>query len=567
MANFEPSGIIKIGSVPWDNSYSHTVGGGGAFTDKASQATFMQGFMDYNLTEYKYVRMNNSIKVAGNAERYYTCNYVMYQNANYGSKWFYAFITDIQYVNENTTALMLELDVMQTWFYDWSFTQCFVEREHVTDDSIGAHLNAEPEFGFDMVAKTRFSDPILNNCYIIMQTNAMPVDTGNPFDPNGTQPVNGGIYNKVFNGSKYYAFDPSSTGDIDTLKSLLYGLNAGGGAESISNIFMFPKTFTPNIGTDHGVEENQDAQSYKRAIGMPTSLGGGYVPRNNKLFTYPYCYFMVDDNAGNKCEYKYEYWDTPKELSVQSALDPDAMCIVAPLNYNGIGNDVPEALTFPLCPRCSWTYSSYQNWSAQNQIKNVLSAGINAGLMFYPAAKGLSAAGKLLSTSRNIKAAKGAHTAKFEANALRRERAQAWNAFDTANTASLAGAGFGAYGMANLAGEISYQSRQPNVTKGAASGNTLFANGYMTYNGTEMVIREEWAKIIDGFFDMYGYQVDSLKVPNWANRPSWNYVKVQNPQFHGNVPAPDMAQINAIHEAGITYWHTADVGNYSLNNK
>ena len=37
--------------------------------------------------------------------------------------------------------------------------------------------------------------------------------------------------------------------------------------------------------------------------------------------------------------------------------------------------------------------------------------------------------------------------------------------------------------------------------------------------------------------------------------------------MHGNVPADDMALINEIYNSGITFWHTSDIGNYSLNNK
>lgn len=65
---------------------------------------------------------------------------------------------------------------------------------------------------------------------------------------------------------------------------------------------------------------------------------------------------------------------------------------------------------------------------------------------------------------------------------------------------------------------------------------------------------------------MYGYQVDSVKVPNRTGRRNWNYVKMQNSCHRGTVPASDMDKINSIYNAGITFWHTSDVGNYSLDN-
>lgn len=564
MPNFEPEGIIRIGRVNFDNSYKHTM----TFGSASEQSSYFSSVCTDSLSknDYTYVRQDNTIRVPFNAERLYTYNYVMYQNANYGSKWFYAFIVGVNYLNKQTTELVLELDVMQTWYFDYELTECFVEREHVNDDTIGVHLNPEPEFPFDMVAKGRFSDGDLSDAWVVLQTNAEPKNgaLGDIY----TSPVYGGFYNRVFSGCKYYAY-PNDAGGRDRLTQFINGLNQGGGAESISDIFMFPKKLLPNVGGDDGVQEDTAAVSYTKTTSRPTSLGGGYVPHNNKLFTYPYCYCLFDDNNGHSAEYRYEFWGgATNTYSVQSALDPTAMCIIAPQNYNGIANNVTESFTFALTAQCSWVYSSYQNWVAQNTVANLGSAAFNIALMAVPAARGLSAAAKVLGVAKTSKAglaARGASTLQINRGAtMQAVRDEARAAVGAAGAAS---AGLGAYGLATQIGEISRQSKIPNVQKGASSGNTLFANQYMTYNVCQMVIREEYARIIDGFMDMYGYQVDSVKTPNRTGRPSWNYVKCQNACMHGNVPADDMALINEIYNSGITFWHTSDIGNYSLNNK
>ena len=565
MPNFEPEGIIRIGRVNFDNSYKHTM----TFGSASEQSSYFSGVCTESLSksDYTYVRQNNTIRVPFNAERLYTYNYVMYQNANYGSKWFYAFIVGVNYLNKQTTELVLELDVMQTWYFDYELTECFVEREHVNDDTIGAHLNPEPEMPFDMVAKGRYSDGDLSDAYVILQTNA-DYATGGVFGEVYSKPVSGGFYNRVFSGCKYYAFSNDAAGR-DKLTTFLNALNTSGAADSISGLFMFPKRLTPPVGSDDGVQEDTAAISYTKTTSRPTSLGGGYVPHNNKLFTYPYCYCLIDDNNGHYAEYRYEYWGGARNTySVQSSIDPTAMCIVAPQNYNGIANNVTEAFTFSLTAQCSWVYSSYQNWVAQNEMSNLVTAGINIAMMVVPAAKGLSAAAKTLGVANSSKkalAARGAQTSQINKNAtLLAAGHEAQAAIGTGGAIS---AGLGAYGLANLAGEVSRQSKIPDVQKGASSGNTLFANQYMTYNVCQMVIREEYARIIDGFMDMYGYQVDSVKTPNRTGRPNWNYVKCQNACMHGNVPADDMALINDIYNSGITFWHTSDIGNYSLNNK
>lgn len=88
----------------------------------------------------------------------------------------------------------------------------------------------------------------------------------------------------------------------------------------------------------------------------------------------------------------------------------------------------------------------------------------------------------------------------------------------------------------------------------------------MTYNQCTVAVRREFAEMIDEFFDMYGYAIERVKVPNVNGRRSWNYVKCQNSCHKGNMPANFLDQINDIFDAGITFWHTSDVGNYSLDN-
>ena len=62
-------------------------------------------------------------------------NYVMYQNTHYSNKWFYAFITGMEYLNDNTTKITIVTDPFQTWQFDITFKQCFVEREMIAPNS------------------------------------------------------------------------------------------------------------------------------------------------------------------------------------------------------------------------------------------------------------------------------------------------------------------------------------------------------------------------------------------------------------------------------------------------
>lgn len=72
---------------------------------------------------------------------------------------------------------------------------------------------------------------------------------------------------------------------------------------------------------------------------------------------------------------------------------------------------------------------------------------------------------------------------------------------------------------------------------------------------------------LDNFFDMYGYATNNVQVPNEDSRESWNYVKTKNVVIFGTMPVEAMACIKAMYNRGVRFWHTVDVGNYSLSNR
>lgn len=569
MAVFEPNGKIRIGTVPWDNTYAH-VRWFDSVNVQISEMIEHLGSTFYE-SDYTYVRKDSIIRVPINAERLYTKNYVMYQNANYGNKWFYCFIVNIEYINENMTELTLETDVFQTYMFDITFNAGFIERQHVHNDNIGLWRNPEPEIPLEYIYAERYSDPDLSNSnsmWVVVQTNATP-HYENSTVPDGSDAVVGGWYSNVFSGAKYYAYTIADGGHGSDygIFNFLQSMNQAGAAESISNIFMYPQRFIPanQRGSDFGLPENQGGYGYEKTWQRPTNLNG-YVPRNNKLFTFPYCYCRVDNNNGSSIDLKFEDWDAPYRLSIQSTLDPDATVLVIPQKYQGVENNVPAALSFPICPKCSWNYSAYQTWSAQNSLNNAITVGLNIAAMAIPAARGVGAAAKLLSAGKAARAAtKGTEYGKALKTAHQNKAIRAGIEKAGENWGGLSMLA-GALGLANFAGEVSKQSKVPDAQKGQSSGNTLFGLGYMTYNISNVVIRHEYARIVDDFLDMYGYSIEEIRAPQITGRKNWNYVKMQNANHQGNIPTPELALINNAFDSGVTFWHTWDVGNYGLDN-
>ena len=113
----EPNTNIRIlKNVPLDNTYDHTI----YFSDESSQIAYFQGLQKYNLANYTYQRVNRGVARVGiKSDLLYDCNYIMFQNTNFGSKWFYAFITSVEYLNNETSEIRFEIDDIQTWFFEY----------------------------------------------------------------------------------------------------------------------------------------------------------------------------------------------------------------------------------------------------------------------------------------------------------------------------------------------------------------------------------------------------------------------------------------------------------------
>ena len=140
----QPNSVIKLCSgVPIDSSYKDTI----YFESRSAQKSYFDSKVSKTMDKASFQRINGQqgvVRMSANAESIYNCNYMMFQNTNYGSKWFYAFITNIEYVNDKVSNVYFTIDVMQTWFmFDCTLKECFVEREHSTIDYAGSNIVSE----------------------------------------------------------------------------------------------------------------------------------------------------------------------------------------------------------------------------------------------------------------------------------------------------------------------------------------------------------------------------------------------------------------------------------------
>ena len=94
------SDIWLLHSIPLDNTYNHTI----YFKTDTAQYNYFSKYVRKKFDKQSYLRVNKGVATLDvKADDIYNCNYMMFRNTAYGSKWFYAFITSIDYVNDNCT--------------------------------------------------------------------------------------------------------------------------------------------------------------------------------------------------------------------------------------------------------------------------------------------------------------------------------------------------------------------------------------------------------------------------------------------------------------------------------
>ena len=143
MAYVQPNSVIQLfQGINLDNRYMHTI----YFANESAQNSWFTGKVFKTYQGQSYTRYTkNQIKIKDDATSLLNCTYMRFMNDRTVDKWFYAFITSVEYVNENTALVTYEIDVMQTWFIqNGTLLPCYIERQHVLDDTFSTNLEAEP---------------------------------------------------------------------------------------------------------------------------------------------------------------------------------------------------------------------------------------------------------------------------------------------------------------------------------------------------------------------------------------------------------------------------------------
>jgi len=511
MNNVNISKVYLLG-VPLENDYKNTL----YFTSASAQQSYFASQVKFSFTDFSYQRKDHFIRVPRGYDDVYKCNYVMYQNTAYSNKWFYAFITKIEYVDDGRTDVYIETDVIQTWLFDYNVKASFVEREHVSDDTIGLHTVPEGlETGEYVINNRARETQNLNLCCVVGST-ASPGELANLF---------GGKYNGIPSGIAYYKYGLDEiTGDSGTVQSFLQTLERNGKSEAVSGMFLAPIWLTGN--QQSVIIPNTNSVGEFEFTSPKMNKLDNYTPRNNKLLCYPYCYMNLSNGQGSSAILHQELWSDLDvsgyvTTKVYGCLVPGCSIRAIPKNYKGIQLPYDEGVNLGKLPQLNWTTDQYTNWLTQNGVN--IATSLTSGVV-----------------------ATGVGIATGNAGAI----------------------GTGLLNITNSLGEVYKHSLIPPQAEGNLnSGDVSTASGFNCFTVYNMSIRREYAQIIDKYFDMFGYKVNLVKVPNKNHRSNWWFTKCIDVNIDGDIPNNDMQKIKDCYNKGITFWRSAsNIQNYSLSN-
>lgn len=567
------SDVYILKNVPLEPSFDHTIW----FDSPEQQAT---AFTTYALAFYfdkvSYQRYPRPyITLDKTADDLFDCNYMMFRNTAYGTKWFYAFITQVEYISNTTSRIYYSIDPMQTYLFDVNVGQCFVEREHAMTDAIGDNLNPESfelgEYVYDndyfpnIFAKSNYVICILATWKAVYEDNKWvikDVTTG------GVGGVDSGIYTGLTKNLFEYDLD-NPKACAEKANNVIEAATKANKADGIVSITMYPKFFmnwsiTGDLATGL-VPDTVDS------IPAFTGTFDGYKPKNNKLYTAPFCGVYVDNLQGNAANYAYEYFKGRKPVfNIVGAVNGNLECASIPINYKGLPTNFQESLIMGGFPQCAWNVDTFKAWIAQNKYAiaaGVANTAIDTVKQVALAATGVGMAGEVAGMSAAMTGAGSAQTIQAVG--------QYANAYQNAQNVSYNTQGDILTKTINLVAQVKTASTQPNHARGQQSSSVFCAMGYQGFHYMPYRIQGQFARIIDDFFSMYGYKTNRLKVPNRNGRKTWNYVKTCGCTLTGSAPADVTAMLVQIYDRGITFWRCADlsagnpftrVGNYSLDN-
>lgn len=548
-----PNSTIKLmATVPLDADYDNTI----LFDTIEDQQSFFNSKTIHTLTPQYYQRAERGYcRVKLPIKNCLSVNYMAFKNtdftAAYYDKWFYAFVLNVEYINNEVTEIQYKIDVMQTYWFDLEILQSLVVREHIAkvNDKVGANIEPEPIQLSEYVGNEVDNIPGVDSCYVFILVNDTSIQSRN-------------MYGGIYSGLLLYAYLPS---DYLGIQDLINRYTQS--PESIVAMYMAP-SYGVNIGSggsiaDHLVQGSDwilPRDISGSTLDMTDTLDG-YLPRNKKLYTYPFNFYNVYNGDGNSLSLRYEFFENLRPIFklYETYLYPAELRLV-PANYKNQAIYHLETISSSNYPQCAWSVDAFKNWIAREWfpilmkgvevgVKSVAPMGNYVGMTQYDN-------GRISSAHKSYNSLTGRVVATTDVGpAIKSDRYQsATNILDFATS---------------MLSDMYSASIQADITKGSYTGTTLSLVAHLKgFWGIRMSVVYNCARKIDDFLTRFGYATNLYKLPNFTGRTYFNYVKLSDVNVHvlpvRYCQQEHLEEFRNVLRHGITFWHdAANCGNFT----
>jgi len=376
--------VVTLTNVPWNNDYRDVC------QFPTSNGQTLDEYIDSNVTvndvihNISYIKFNVPVRINVPFNKAFMYNYLRVQNplqpipGTDTFKSYYYFILDVKYVAPNTTELVIQLDVFQSFRNDFTFGNSYIERGHIGIANENAFNNYGRDYltipegldiGGEYLQITNRRDKIMDavaSMYSIMvvSTVNLEVDPGTLENP-VLNSATGDMTQGVPSGANIYIFP--SYGEFNTLMQNYSQFPwVTQGIVSISvipDITRYGYTLDL-VSTLHGVPFYKLSET-----DLSTLIGRGkytelFVDWRNssdiinniperyrilkKLFTYPYMIIEMTTWGATPIILKPESWaDANAKITEKvSLLPPNQRIVIYPNRYNAKPGSSIESYDF-----------------------------------------------------------------------------------------------------------------------------------------------------------------------------------------------------------------------------
>lgn len=551
MAQFEPDGNVDlIEGINWHNDYVDVR----LFDSLEEQTAWFSAKPKLSFTNCSYTRQTEQfVNVDENIENLWKYSYLRFQNVNMGTKWFYAFITRLEYRAPSTTRVYFEIDVFQTWMFDFSFLQCLVERETVPAVRGDKFFTAEGlDFGtnYEVVASQTVDlvglESQSGGSYVLItSTIDLSVDFGSYENPN-IESATGVRINNLPGGCNFYKLNLDQVPEFfGALKGYPWVSNGIIGLTIIPDYMLatVPVT-TIELGGSSGIliQQLNSGNNVISSTGVYTGNIFSNFPEvmHPKLLMFPYSFIEISCQNGTSLIVKPQYLNN-QSLTIYRrsvvGMSPEIKYYLD--GYCGDGDMYDYSLTINDLPQLPVLNTSYllsvsQTLASANMSKV---GGFVTGSIGYM--------GGLVS------GAAGAGFAGLLNSLLGNTGNYVYNTLSSAQQAEQASA--------------AAEAQSPTLQTQAGGSGFNYATGEMGVVIRWKMVSSEYRAIIGEFFNKYGVKTTRVKTPNIRQMTRFDYLKTIGCKLSAAMPNDDEEIIVQACNNGITFWHDNNIGNYDNN--